>query len=319
MLSITTVGLVFAAIAPHGGLAVSEACNPEEMQLAQATRAGMEELGRAFAVTKPDVVVIATPHNVHISGAFAVVVAARVAGDLDGTPQRVALDVPSETALAWLLLETLMAGGLPTVGVSFGSNDPSTAVAPMDWGVLIPLWFLGGRHDPPLPVVVMAPARDLPAEDHVRAGAAVAAAAEASGRRVAFIASADHGHAHRADGPYGYHSSARVYDDLVCDLVRSDRLGGLLDIPAALVEEAKADSWWQMLMLHGATGDSWRGRLISYEAPTYFGMLTAAYLPESPHPGLRPDLPAGRGGEIEPNPGSASRPRTRTRRRTPAR
>ena len=259
----------------------------------------MEELARAFSAASPEVVVVATPHNVHISGAFAVLVAGRVAGDLDGTPQPVALDVPSETSLAWLLLETLVSEGLPAVGVSFGSNDPSLAVAPMDWGVLIPLWFMGGRHDPPLPVVVISPARDLPAQAHVRAGAAVAAAAAGLGRRVAFIASADHGHAHRADGPFGYHANARVYDDLVCELVRADRLIGLLDVPAALVEEAKADSWWQMLLLLGATGEGWRGRLISYEAPTYFGMLTAAYEPI--------------------NPGSASQPRKRTPRQTRAR
>jgi hypothetical protein len=33
-----------------------------------------------------------------------------------------------------------------------------------------------------------------------------------------------------------------------------------------------------MLMLEGALGhDGWRGELLSYEAPTYFGMLCAAY------------------------------------------
>src|SRR5258706_38176 len=181
------------------GRVVDEACTPEEMQLARATRSGMEELGREFTVAKPDVVVVATPHNVHISGAFAVLVAARMSGNLDGTPQPVELEVPSETGLAWLLLETLIGHGLPAVGVSFGSNDPSTAVAPMDWGVLIPLWFMGGRHDPPVPVVVITPARDLSADAHVRAGAAIAATAGASRRRVACIASSDHGHAHRAD------------------------------------------------------------------------------------------------------------------------
>lgn len=292
------MGLVFAAIAPHGGLAVAEACTPEEMQVAALTRSGMEELGRAFDAAKPEVVIVATPHNVHISGAFAVVVAGRVAGDLDDTPEPVALDVPSETAIAWQLLETLIADGLPAVGVSFGSNDPALAVAPMDWGVLIPLWFMGGRHDPPLPVVVLAPARDLSAAEHVRAGAAISATSAASGRRVAFIASADHGHAHRVDGPFGYHSNAKVYDTLVRELVEADRLSELIDIPLALVEEAKADSWWQMLMLLGATGEGWRGRLISYEAPTYFGMLTAAY---------------------EPSRGTSSRPGTHTRRRTRAR
>ena len=33
-------------------------------------------------------------------------------------------------------------------------------------------------------------------------------------------------------------------------------------------------------MLHGALGDGFDAELLSYEAPTYFGMLTAAYTPE---------------------------------------
>jgi aromatic ring-opening dioxygenase LigB subunit len=61
-------------------------------------------------------------------------------------------------------------------------------------------------------------------------------------------------------------------------MVRENRLDRLVDISPEMIEDAKADSWWQMLMLHGATA-GWRGKLISYEAPTYFGMLTAAYAP----------------------------------------
>ncbi len=271
------VSIVFAAIAPHGGLAIEEACGPGEERLALATRKGMRSLGRTFAAAKPDAVVIATPHNVHIAGALGVVVSSRVAGHLDGAPSSVALDCPTDTDLAWRILGSYADAEVPSVGISFGSNDPSTAVAPMDWGVLIPLWFMGGRSDPPIPVVVVTPARDLPAPSHLEAGRAIARAAEESGRRVAFIASADHGHAHRADGPYGFDEKARVYDELVCDIVQRNELQRLIDVEPRLVERAKADSWWQMLILAGVTGDGWRGRLISYEAPTYFGMLTAAY------------------------------------------
>jgi aromatic ring-opening dioxygenase LigB subunit len=138
---------------------------------------------------------------------------------------------------------------------------------------------MGGRADPPVPLVVMTPARDLSAEDHIHAGAAAAEAARESGLRVAFIASADHGHAHDPQGPYGYDPAAKKYDQLICRLVREDHLDRLADIPLELVESAKADSWWQMLVLHGATANGWQGRLLSYEAPTYFGMLTAAYVP----------------------------------------
>ncbi len=272
--------LVFAAIAPHGGIAIAEACSPDERELAVVTRAGMVELGRRFTVSKPDLVIVATPHNVHISDALAVVVAARIKGRLNGVTPPIELDVPSDLNLAWGLLESMAAASLPAAAVSFGSNDPSTAVAPMDWGVLIPLWFMGGRHDPPLPAIIVTPARELSASDHVRAGAAIAAAAASSDHRVAFIASADHGHAHQEDGPYGFHPAAKEYDSLVCELVRTNRLDRLTEISREQVELAKADSWWQMLMLHGATA-GWQGTLVSYEAPTYFGMLTAAYAPPS--------------------------------------
>src|SRR6266705_1860259 len=142
----------------------------------------MKSLGRMFAAAKPEAVVIATPHNVHISGALGVVVSSRVAGQLDGAPSSVALDCPTDADLAWRVLASYVEAEIPSVGISFGSNYPSSEVAP------------------------------------------------------------------------------------------------------DLVERAKADSWWQMLILAGATGDGWRGRLISYEAPTYFGMLTAGYTPRAKKP-----------------------------------
>ena len=243
----------------------------------------MEELGRLFAEARPEAVVIATPHNVHISNALGVILSGRVAGSLPGAEPQISLDVPSETDLARSVLDCFEVAGLPATGVSFGSNDPANAIAPMDWGVLIPLWFMGGRHEPPLPVVVVTPARGLPPAAHVEAGRAIAKAASRSPRRVAFIASADHGHAHSYDGPYGYHPAAAEYDALIAELVGSDGLERLAEIDAAMVGDAKADSWWQMLMLHGATA-GWTGRLISYEAPTYFGMMTAAYTPRGGSP-----------------------------------
>ena len=290
--------LVFAAIAPHGSIAIREACAPGEEDVAVITQRGMKSLARLFASSRADTVVIATPHNVHISGTLGVVVAGRVAGHLNGAPPAISLDLVSDSAFAWRVLAAFGEAGLPSVGISFGGNDPANAVAPMDWGTLIPLWFMGGRRRPAVHVVVVTPARDLGADAHIRAGIAIAEAAAASRRRIAVVASADHGHAHDPNGPYGFDPAAREYDELICELVRTDELQRLSDIPPELVERAKADSWWQMLILHGATSKGWCGRLVSYEAPTYFGMLTAAYSPTR---------------------GTSSRPGTRTPRRTRAR
>ena len=63
------------------------------------------------------------------------------------------------------------------------------------------------------------------------------------------------------------------------DLIKRDDLAGLMRMDPKLPIDAKADSYWQMLMLHGALDATWRGEFLSYEAPTYFGMLCASYEP----------------------------------------
>ena len=252
--------IVAAAIAPHGTPAFAPG----------PTRDALEEIGRRFAAAAPETIVVVTPHNVHVSGHFAVVDAATVAGSLAewGEPERT-LQRPVDRRLAATLVSK--ARPLSIVSISYGGNDASAATAPMDWGTQIPLSFL-----PELPVVVVSPARDRALAEHEALGRAIAAAAAET--RVALVASADHGHAHDPDGPYGFDPAAAAYDERVVELVRENRLGEL-DGLAELVEAAKADSLWQLAVLHGALGAGFDVELLAYEAPTYFGMLCAAYAP----------------------------------------
>ena len=270
------MSLVFAAIAPHGTL-------PEApVEGAEKTHEALAELGRRFDASRPEATIVFTPHNVHVARHFAVVQAGTLAGTLaEFDAPEVMLTCPVDVELASQAVVALHDAAIPVVGTSFGANDPGAATAPMDWGVLIPLWVMGGRSSPPVPAVVVSPALDRPIDEHVRSGEALASVARASEKRVALIASADHGHAHDADGPYGFDPAAAEYDAGVVELVRTGRLRGLLELDPAFVDAAKADSWWQMLMLHGALEDDWRGEFLSYEAPTYFGVLCAAYAPTS--------------------------------------
>ena len=261
--------LVFAALAPHGGLVFGD---PPQ---APATRAAVEELGRRFDAARPDATIVLTPHNVHVEGHFAVVVAGRLAGDASGwTDEDSRVECPGDPELAGVLLAELRAARIPAVGVSFGGNDAPTAEMPLDWGSAIPLRFLGGDA---VPAVVVSPARDRPLAEHVEAGRALARAVARSGRRVALVASADHAHVHTEDGPYGCDpETARDFDERVVELVRGNRLDGLLDL-GELAAAARADSLWQLLILHGALGTTARAELLSYECPTYFGMLCADF------------------------------------------
>ena len=280
-------GLVFAAIAPHGSSAIPGAVTGEEDVLAGATQAAMAELERRFLRARPEAVIVLTPHNVHVEGAMAVVTAGSTAGGLAdwGAPE-ITLKAAIDRDLAEQVKAGLRAAGVPVVGISFGGNNPHEAVHPMDWAVLVPLWFMGGKSDPPVPVVIVSPARDLTAEAHVEAGRAIAESATASGKRVALVASCDHGHGHQELGPYGLRPESKIFDERVVEIVKTNRLGDLVDFDVELVRAAAADSWWQMLMLAGAiegggpaSERSWKGEFLSYQHPTYYGMLCAVYEP----------------------------------------
>jgi aromatic ring-opening dioxygenase LigB subunit len=221
------------AVAPHG-----------DVEAEPSLLAAMEELGRRY--DGASTVIVVTPHNVHIEGHFAVSAAARV-GEHE-------VDRP----LALELVERIRAAGLPVVGVSYGGNDPAEAELPLDWGTEVPLRFVRAPR-----IVVVSPARDRPLDEHIRLGELLAGHT--------LVASADHGHAHAADGPYGFHEAAAQYDARFCELVKTGDFRPL----AELVADAKADSLWQLLVLQGASG----GRpleLLAYAAPTYYGMAVAA-------------------------------------------
>ena len=221
------------AIAPHG-----------DVESVPELQAAMEELGRRY---DGGTVAVVTPHNVHVEGHFAVAVSARVG------------EHAVDRELALRLVEEIRAAGLPVVGVSYGGNDPAQAALPLDWGTEIPLRYVRAER-----VVVIAPARDRPLEEHIRLGELLAR------HDVSLVASADHGHAHREDGPYGFDPAAAEYDRRFRELVPTGDFRPL----AALVDAAKADSLWQLLVLQGFHG----GRpleLLAYAAPTYYGMAVA--------------------------------------------
>jgi aromatic ring-opening dioxygenase LigB subunit len=229
---------MFGAIAPHGDL-------EEIPELLTA----MQELGRRCT---QETVVLVTPHNVHVEGHFAVATAARV-----GTHE-------VDRDLAEAIVEHARADSLPILRVSYGGNDPAQAELPLDWGTEVPLDYVKAKR-----IVVVAPARDRPLAEHVRLGAAIAKAC--AGRDAALIASADHGHAHDPDGPYGFHPAAERYDRRFLELLEQDPLDfrPLVD----LVEDAKADSLWQLLVLQGAVEG--RADLLAYAVRSYYGMAVA--------------------------------------------
>jgi aromatic ring-opening dioxygenase LigB subunit len=286
------MGIVIAAVAPHGFPIIPEVS--DDADGAMKTREAMLEMQRRFANADPEVIFIVGPHGVQVSGSVTLANTDRAAGALTWNDRTVEMNVPIDTALSDAIAEAARAREVPVARVRFGAG-----VLPMDWGIMTPLWFAGhGRNMPgaghPLadiysgidtspgpPVVIANPARELPRTSNIEFGRAVAEAAAADGRRVAFIASCDWSHTHHESGPYGFHPAAAQMDPLIVEAIKQDRIMDLIDLDPTFVKNAAIDGLWQLLMLEGAKQVTpLEPDLLSYEAPTYYGMIVATYEPD---------------------------------------
>lgn len=273
------MGLVFACISPHGSEVIPELAGSMFDAFAE-TRRGMAELVSLAKRQNPNAIVIATPHSLRLEAKIGVVTSEFTEGSLRENGKMVELRCSCDRELAKTILRKANELKLPVVGANYGTSDGPASCMPMDWGTLIPLWFLVGQGNEDLKVVMVTPSREIPLNELVSFGNVISDVAAASGKRVAFVASADQGHAHKADGPYGYNAASAQFDQLVKEAVQKNDLNPLISLSSEFVENAKPDSLWQLAILHGILMNTQMvGRLLSYQVPTYFGLLCASYLP----------------------------------------
>ena len=270
---------VFACIAPHGAEIIPELAGNMLDALAE-TRESMVELASLMKRQNPETIVLATPHNVRLEAKIGVVTTEFTEGSIQENNKSVELRCSCDRELAKSILEEARKSKLPVVGVNYGTSEGPASCMPMDWGTLIPLWFLVGRDNDGLKVVIVTPSREIPLKELVSFGEVISEVTAASEKRVAFVASADQGHAHRADGPYGYNPASAEFDQLVKEAVQRNDLRSLLNLSSEFVENAKPDSLWQLAILHGILKHTrMAGHFLSYQVPTYYGILCAYYLP----------------------------------------
>jgi aromatic ring-opening dioxygenase LigB subunit len=275
-------GIVFACIAPHGSMIIPM-LKEKDSEKALTTRFAMEELGRRVAVQKPDTIVIVTPHGHRIDNCFSLLDNSRVQGKLSsevesgGNGFTLSFEVDRELNAA--ILNEAHVQNVPVSRVYFAVDDDSSFYMPLDWGALVPLYFMGLPINPLPKVVIACPDRNkLPWELSAPFGLSVRKAAEKLDRRIVFIASADLGHAHDAFGPYGYDIAAQEFDNALIEAVKDQDLARLLSFDQEWLKRASTDSYGQILNLHGAIeGLNFKGELLSYEVPTYFGMMCVSY------------------------------------------
>jgi len=273
------MGIVYACIAPHGSQVIPKLAG-DKLEAFSETRKGMEELARQMKKHGPHTIIIATPHGLRLDQTIGIVTARYSAGNLKDKGKSISARFKCNHQLAQKIYHAAKKTGLPVVAANYGTSEGPASCMPMDWGTLIPLWFFGGQEKGKKKprIVIVTPSREIPLTQLMEFGKVVAEVAEKSKRPIAFVASADQGHAHAKDGPYGFHPASAEYDQLVIRAVKENNLKQLLALDPKFVEDAKPDSLWQTAILIGILEEiPMKAKFISYQAPTYFGMLCADF------------------------------------------
>lgn len=272
--------LVYACVAPHGGEIVP-ALAGRRLSLFAPTRKGMQGLAKSMKEARPDTIIVATPHSLRLDRHIGVVTSEFSSGRVTEGSREIRLRARCDVELAKKLATAAGSHGLPVVAANYGVFEGPLSDMPMDWGTLIPLWFLLKGTRLKSRIVVVTPSREIPLAQNVEFGRVAAEVSTEERTRVAFVASADQAHAHRKGSPYGFDRRAAEYDRRVVEAIGAGRLGEtIMGMEPDFVEGAKPDSLWQMAMLVGILSVlPMEGKLLSYQVPTYYGMLCASFRP----------------------------------------
>ena len=222
--------IVFAAITPHPPLLIP-AIGKEKASLVEKTHASFLRLEEALYISKPQVIVIISPHTSLFPDAFTVnghttfATAFQEFGDMvttqswHGAPE-----------LAALVSHHAKKFHLPVQVVSQEA---------LDHGATIPLFFLT-EHLPDVKILPVGYS-NLSREEHVRFGNLLKEALLDANKRVAVIASGDLSHT----------EPGRTFDEALLRALKANDVQSILSIPEGTVTAAKECGYRSILIALG--------------------------------------------------------------------
>lgn len=260
------MSLVFSAIVPHPPILIPTV-GKEHTQKIAATQAALERLEQDLYATKPEIVIIISPHGDVQADAFTINLSNQFNGDLKQFGDfSTTFTFKGDTVLFTLDKERI------------NDKSPTTIVSTttVDHGVSIPLSFLL-RH---LPEVRIVPINFslLDNQSHYEFGKSLKEVSMNSDKRIAIIASADLSHCLTEQAPLPFNPAGKEFDDRLIALLRERDIQSLINLDSQLIERAGECGLRSILIMLGALHNmNFQTQIISYEAPFGVGYLTARF------------------------------------------
>jgi len=313
--------LVGAFVFPHGAITLDPdtrdfsnvpANLPTSKEECIKLHAGMKLAAETLIASKPDVIIMSTPHGLTLQRQYLFMGNNKAQGsaEWDGDWKDYKADINIDSDLTGRLVQSLHDDGSPVELLKLGAADDALNLR---WGEVIPWWFI---NEAAIKAGVTVPKTIIFGQPRIRATGSEQLIPELlrlganlskfvkSGlqepKRVAIVISSDLSHYHSKDptSPYKYSENATVFDQYVTNWAKLDYESSgknLVEMEENLLENAGdlADSigscgFTGLVFLHGfmknylkSVGDPnfiFKSHVYHYSAPTYYGMLTSSWI-----------------------------------------
>ena len=230
----------------------------------------MEELTGQLAQTRPEIIIVISPHGTAHYDAMGVVTTKSLRGDLRSWgANNLNFRFNSNPDFTEALQEEAHKANIPIKPIGERGYN-------LDHGVLVPFYFLNRkvRNVPLVPLTFCW----LPLAIHYDFGKLIATVAQQRNKRVAIVASGDLSHRLIPEAPAGYDPQGQVFDNKIQDAVAALDTDSILNMDQELIEQAGECGLRSITILMGALeGSQVRPEVLSYEGPFGVGYMVASF------------------------------------------
>jgi AmmeMemoRadiSam system protein A/AmmeMemoRadiSam system protein B len=264
---------------PHPPIIIPEIGRGEEGAIQETTEA-FNRVSQEIADTKPDTIILITPHGPLFQDGISITQGKEIQGSMSrfGAPQ-VSMRSRIDEELTERILSMAREQRIPTVEITGSTAHTYGVPFALDHGSTVPMYFVNKKYTNYQLVHITYGL--LPKTQLYEFGKCIKKAVEQSTKNVVFIASGDLSHRLIKDGPYDYSSYGEKFDREIRVLLEKGDVAGVFNMDPVMVREAGECALRSYYILLGALdGCEFRGQTLSYQGNFGVGYLVMKFMIE---------------------------------------
>jgi len=256
------MSLVFSAIVPHTPILIPR-IGKENIKKLQATKQAYLKLALLLKNSRPDTILIISPHGIISQENFTLNLSPQFFGDFQKFGDfSTKFDWPGEVGLTYRIRERLETKA-PIQLVS---------IAELDYGSSVPLYML--LENLPKTKIIPLYYSGLPNKNHYEFGQLLKKEILISKHKIAVLSSGELSHSLTKESPAGYSPQGKKFDKKIIDLILNKKNQAIAELDQNLIDEANECGLKSILILCGILKNiEYKPRLLSYEAPFGVGYM----------------------------------------------